>query len=103
MIARIWRGRTLVTRSDDYLAFLKDTGLADYRATAGNRGVLVLQRESNGAAEFTLLTLWDSMEAIRRFAGDKPERARYYPEDLDYLLELEPFVEHYEVAWQDLD
>ena len=50
-----------------------------------------------------MLTLWDSMDAIRRFAGDEPERARYYPEDSEYLLELEPFVEHYEVAWQDLD
>jgi hypothetical protein len=53
-------------------------------------------------AEFTTLTLWDSMDAIRRFAGDEPERARYYPEDPEYLLEMTPFVEHYEVAWHDL-
>jgi heme-degrading monooxygenase HmoA len=103
MIARIWRGRTLAIRSDEYLAVLKDTGLADYRATAGNRGVLVLRRETEGAVEFTVLTLWDSMDAIRSFAGDEPERARYYPEDSDYLLKFEPFVEHYEVAYQDLD
>ncbi len=35
--------------------------------------------------------------AIRRFAGDDVERARYYPEDRAYLLELEPGVAHYEV------
>ena len=103
MIARIWRGRTRADRSDEYLTFLEGTGLADYRRTEGNRGVVVLRREMDGAAEFTLLTLWDSMDAIRRFAGDEPERARYYPEDPQFLLELTPFVEHYEVAWQDLD
>jgi heme-degrading monooxygenase HmoA len=102
MIARIWRGRTRADRSDEYLTFLEGTGLADYRRTEGNRGVVVLRREMDGAAEFTLLTLWDSMDAIRRFAGDEPERARYYPEDPQFLLELTPFVEHYEVAWQDL-
>ena len=103
MIARIWRGRTRADRSDEYLTFLEGTGLADYRHTEGNRGVLVLRREVEGTAEFTLLTLWDSMEAISRFAGDEVDRARYYPEDPQFLLELTPFVEHYEVAWRDLD
>jgi heme-degrading monooxygenase HmoA len=104
MIARIWRGRTRAAQSDEYLSFLERTGFAEYRATDGNRGVLCLRREAaDGVAEFTLLTLWDSMEAIRLFAGDQPERAKYYPDDPDYLLEMTPFVDHYEVAWQDLD
>lgn len=102
MIARIWRGRTAASRSDEYVSFLERTGLRDYRETEGNRGVLLLRRVSDGEAEFTTLTLWDSMDAIRRFAGDEPERARYYPEDPEYLLEMTPFVEHYEVAWHDL-
>ena len=86
-----------------YLAFLEQTGLREYRATEGNRGVLVLLRTVDGAAEFSLLTLWDSMDAIRRFAGDEPERAKYYPEDPSFLLEMPPYVDHYEVAWQELD
>ena len=102
MIARIWRGRTAASRSDEYVSFLEHTGLRDYRETEGNRGVLLLRRMSDGVAEFTTLTLWDSMDAIRRFAGDEPERARYYPEDPEYLLEMTPFVEHHEVAWHDL-
>jgi len=102
MIARIWRGRTAASRSDEYMSFLERTGLRDYRETEGNRGVLLLRRTSDGVAEFTTLTLWDSMDAIRRFAGGEPERARYYPEDPEYLLEMTPFVEHYEVAWHDL-
>ena len=103
MIARIWRGRTRAEQSDDYLTFLERTGFAEYRATDGNRGVLCLRREVEGAAEFTLITLWDSMDAIRRFAGEQPERAKYYPDDPQYLLEMTPLVDHYEVAWRDLD
>lgn len=103
MIARIWRGRTRLDQSDEYLAFLARTGLPEYRATPGNRGVLVLQREVEGTAEFTLLTLWDSMDAIKRFAGEDPDRAKYYPEDPGYLLEMVPLVDHFEVAWHDLD
>lgn len=102
MICRIWRGRTPASKADEYLSILERTGLREYRETEGNRGVLLLRRVSGGVAEFTALTLWDSMDAIRRFAGDQPERAHYYPEDREYLLEMTPFVEHYEVAWQDL-
>jgi heme-degrading monooxygenase HmoA len=44
-----------------------------------------------------LLTLWESEEAIKRFAGTNMEKAKYYPEDEQFLLELEPTVTHYEV------
>ena len=103
MIARIWRGRTPADKADAYLSFLERTGLADYRATEGNRGVLALRRVQDDVAEFTLITLWESMDAIRRFAGDDPDVAKYYSEDPQYLLELAPKVEHHEVAWHDLD
>jgi hypothetical protein len=48
-------------------------------------------------AYLLLLTLWDSLDAIRAFAGPDMERAKYYPEDEAFLLELEPTVTHYEV------
>jgi hypothetical protein len=48
--------------------------------------------------EFLLLTLWESVAAIKRFAGEEYEKARYYPEDKDFLIEMEPFVMHYEVV-----
>ena len=47
---------------------------------------------------FVTLTFWGNLSAIRRFAGDATEQAKYYPEDKDYLLEFEPTVVHYEVA-----
>ncbi len=50
-----------------------------------------------------MVSLWESLAAIRRFAGDDPEVAVYFPEDERYLLELEPGVQHYEVGEIDLD
>jgi hypothetical protein len=58
---------------------------------------LVQRRTEGDVTHYTLTTLWDSIDAIRRFAGDDYERARYYDEDDDYLLEHEPFVTHGEV------
>lgn len=97
MIARIWRGRTRAAQADTYLAYLEATGLADYTRTPGNRGLRVLRRVEGDVAEFLLITLWDSMDAVRAFAGPEPERAVYYPEDDEYLLEKDPTVSHYEV------
>jgi heme-degrading monooxygenase HmoA len=97
MIARTWHGAVPADKADDYHRFLLRTGVPDYRGTPGNRGVFVLRRAEGEVAHFLLLTLWDSWDAIRAFAGDDVERARYYPEDPDFLLELEPTVTHYEV------
>ena len=67
------------------------------RQTEGNLGVFVLRRVGDEVAEFLLISLWDSYDAIDRFAGPERAKAVYYPEDRRYLLELEPEVDHYEV------
>jgi heme-degrading monooxygenase HmoA len=97
MIARIWRGFTREVDKDTYFEYLKKTGLPDYASIPGNRGVWVLRRVREGKAEFTLISLWESYEAIKRFAGADYEKAVYYPEDKRFLLEMEPHVAHYEV------
>jgi heme-degrading monooxygenase HmoA len=96
-IARIWRGRTPASRAAEYVEFLRRKGLPDYAATPGNRGARLLLRIEGDAAEFLLISYWDDYDAIRRFAGDDLERAVYYPEDDEFLLEKEPTVKHYEV------
>jgi hypothetical protein len=96
MIARIWRGMVPTHKADDYYAYLLRTGIPDYRATAGNRGVQLLRRSSGDVTEFQLISLWESWDAIRQFAGDAVEQAHYYPEDAAFLLELTPTVDHYE-------
>jgi heme-degrading monooxygenase HmoA len=97
MIARLWHGAVPATKADAYMRYLEKTGLPDYRATPGNRGVSVLRRLEGEVAHFLLVTLWDSPASIRAFAGADIEKARYYPEDEAFLLELEPTVTHYEV------
>ena len=100
MIARTWHGMTPAARADEYMDYLNKTGLPEYRTTLGNLGVYVLRRIEGNTAHFLLLTLWEDEAAIRRFAGLQMEKAKYYPEDEDFLLELEPTVTHYEVLAQ---
>lgn len=97
MIARIWHGVVPAEKASEYHEYLLKTGVPDYRSTPGNRGVYVLMRLEGKRAHFVLTSLWKSLDMIRAFAGDDIERARYYPEDTEYLLELEPTVKHYEV------
>ena len=99
MIARLWHGITPAARSEAYLDFLVRTGISDYRKTPGNRGAQILMRKEGEVAHFLLISLWDSMKAVRGFASPAVDRAKYYPEDPEYLLELEPNVVHYEVAF----
>ena len=97
MIARTWHGAVRSPDADAYHRYLLDSGVPDLRNTPGNRGVYVLRRVEGAEAHFFLISLWESLEAIRAFAGGEVERARYYPEDRRYLLALEPRVTHYEV------
>jgi len=97
MIARLWHGITHRAKSDRYLEYLKETGVKDYVATEGNKGVYVLRRMEGDRAHFLIISLWNSFSSIEKFAGKDIEKAVYYPEDKDYLLEFEPSVQHYEV------
>ena len=70
MIARIWHGRVPASKSDAYYAYLLQTGMQEYAATPGNKGVQVLRKTEDGVTHFLLVTLWDSVDAIKRFAGE---------------------------------
>jgi heme-degrading monooxygenase HmoA len=100
MIARIWQGRTRPGMGRAYYGYLESTGLKEYKETPGFRDMLVLTRGIGEQMEYVLITLWDNMEAVKRFAGLEPERAVYYPEDDRYFPESErtPNVRHYEVV-----
>jgi len=98
MIARLWHGTVPVERLDAYAAFLRERALPDYLAVPGNLGVQLLLRRDGPVGHVVALTRWSSWDAIRAFAGAEPARAKYYPEDAGFLLECEPFVQHYDVA-----
>lgn len=97
MIARTWHGVTPTSKADAYFEYLEESGVKEYRRTPGNRGVYVLRRTVGDRADFLLISFWDSYDAIRAFAGDDFEKARYFAKDREFLLEFEPNVTHYEV------
>lgn len=99
MIMRIWRGKVPIQKTGDYLAYLKRTGLAEYRKTFGNLGVFVTTRALGDITEFAVVTFWDSKASIQEFAGPNLDTAIYYPDDDQYLLHREPKVEHYDVGY----
>lgn len=97
MIARIWHGRTPVSKAEAYVEYLKVSGVRELQETPGNRGVFLLSKVGPVEADFLVISLWDSTDAIRAFAGADLEKARYFEEDRRFLLEFEPNVAHYEV------
>lgn len=98
MICRMWHGVTPGSKADAYAAFLEQRAVPDYRAIHGNLSVAILRRDETGVSHFMTVTYWESEDSIRAFAGDDPLRAKYYPEDRDFLLEFEPRVQHFTVA-----
>lgn len=98
-IARIWRGATRRSARDRYLTYLEKTGFAEYGSTEGSLGVLGLRRDVGERTEFLLVSLWDSMDAVRLFAGADPRRAVFYPEDDRFLIDADREVAHWEVCF----
>jgi heme-degrading monooxygenase HmoA len=79
MIARIWKGAVRRSDSDAYSRYMTETGVAGYAATDGNAGVWMLRRDVGDNTEFLMFTLWDSLDAVRNFAGEGYEAAVFYP------------------------
>jgi hypothetical protein len=96
MLVRKWVGTIRAKDRDEYIHYLQHTGVRDYQNTTGNAGIL-LRPIGEQAYEVTILTWRESLEAIRRFAGENVDEARYYPEDERFLLSRPRIVEHYEL------
>jgi heme-degrading monooxygenase HmoA len=100
MIIRMWHGRVPVEKAAQYRDFLIRRAIPDYRSVSGNLDVQILERVDGTVVHFITMTHWESLESIRAFAGDDIDDAKYYDEDVDFLLEFEPKVVHYEVVGQ---
>lgn len=98
MIFREWRGRVPAALADPYVSYVARTGLSEYRQTPGNRGAWILVDRAADPVTIVVLSAWESVEAIRGFAGDDIGRARYYPEDARYLLEMPERLRHYTLS-----
>lgn len=96
-VLREWRGRLPSDRVEAYRRYFETTGRADYARTPGHLSTWVFTAPEGPETEFLVLTLWQSRDAIRAFAGPDIERARYYPDDADYLLAPPERVRHYDL------
>jgi heme-degrading monooxygenase HmoA len=98
LIARIWHGRTLTAKADEYEKYLNASGVKKILATDGNHGVEVLRRTDGPQTDFIVISYWESIEAIKKFAGADYQKAVILPRDGEFLVSVEPEVVHYEVA-----
>ena len=101
VVAREWRGRVAPARADEYHRYLLG-GVAKIRSVPGSLGVQVMRRDEAGAVEFTVISYWESREAIKAYAGQDIEKPHHLPKDREMLLELPTRVLHYDVTHTDL-
>jgi heme-degrading monooxygenase HmoA len=100
MIGRIWIGKVLEINRNEFIEYIKQTGLPGLKETEGNLGVQILVKDYETLSQIMIISFWDSEESIRNFTGPDITKARLYPDDLKYLVSMDPVV-HYEVLTKD--
>ena len=99
MIARIWRGTARPDLIDAYVAHLRETTFPQLASIAGHRGAFVLTRPSNDVVDVTVITLWESVDAIARFSGAVPDVAVVPREAQALLNSWDLRAVHWDVAY----
>ena len=110
MIARVWRGVVARDRQAEYVAYVDNTGAAEYRHAQGCRLSMILTRDLDATSdagestardwsgtprvEVIAFSIWDSEAAIQAFAGPDINAMVLYPEDQDFLLEPPTLLHH---------
>jgi heme-degrading monooxygenase HmoA len=98
MIMRMWKARATARGAEDYVRHATNVVFPKVSAIEGHRGGYLLRRQIESDVELIVLTLWESMEAIRRFAGSEPTKAVVEPEARAVLASFDEYVIHFEVA-----
>jgi len=97
---RLWHGEVAIEKADEYEKFMIDRAAPDYGSVEGLIKLYFQRKDEEKKAHFLLVTLWDSINSVKKFTGDNPELAKYYPEDDDFLLEKEKYVSMYKVFYE---
>lgn len=103
MIARTWRGRATTEKADHYQRHFATEVVENLKGIPGSKGAYLLRRTVDGEVEFLAVTLWDSIDAIKRFSGDDPDAAHVEPEGRAALSEFDAFVNSYEIVCNVVD
>ena len=99
-IMRLWHGEVAIENADAYEKFMIERAAPDYSSIDGLLNLSFQRKNEQTKSHFLLVTIWDSMESIEKFAGAEPELAKYYPEDDHFLLAKEKYTSMYEVFYQ---
>lgn len=98
MIVRRWSARASVAGAPKYVAHFRRKVLPQLKRIPGHRGALVLRRVEDGGVELQVLTFWQSMASIRRFAGADVGRAVVEDEARAVLTSFDTRVEHFDLV-----
>ena len=99
MISRIWHGWTKPANADTYESLLKTEIIQGIQGLeiAGYRGIHLLRRDLGNEVEFVTIMWFDSIEAVRTFAGEDYEAAVVPPKARALLARFDARSQHYEV------
>lgn len=97
-VLRLWKGCATEAQSGEYVRHVSEKVFPQIQSIPGHVGAYLLRRSVGNGIEFLVLTLWASMDAIRRFAGPEPEKAVVEPAARAVLSDFDEVVTHYEVV-----
>jgi antibiotic biosynthesis monooxygenase (ABM) superfamily enzyme len=98
VIARLWHGWTAPENADAYEEFLRTKMFPSIHRVPGYLGADLLRRDDGQEIAFVTITRFESLDAVRAFAGENYERAVVEPEARALLSRFDDRSEHYEIV-----
>ncbi|MFX1263676.1 MAG: antibiotic biosynthesis monooxygenase family protein [Promethearchaeota archaeon] len=99
MISRIWHGWTNRENADAYEELLRTEIFANIekQSISGYRGIHLLRRDIDDGVEFVTIMWFDTLEAVKTFAGEEYQVAVVPPEARQLLSRFDNHSAHYQV------
>jgi heme-degrading monooxygenase HmoA len=97
MVIREWRGRASAEQTEAYPDHFHQVVMPELRRRAGFLGAYLCRRLVDDEIEFVVLTRWESMDAIKAFAGEDPARAVVDARAAATLRDFDATVQHFDV------
>ncbi|MFZ3046665.1 MAG: antibiotic biosynthesis monooxygenase [Desulfatirhabdiaceae bacterium] len=97
MIARVWKGWTKSEDADAYEKLLREVVYPGLKKISGYQGGYILRQDNRDETEFVTVNLFESIEAVKAFAGPEYEVPVFEPEARHLLSKVEPIARHYDV------
>ena len=99
MVERHWKGIARKERADEYIDHLKNDTFRKLKEIHGLVSASVLKRDLPDGVEFLVVTKWETIDAIKQFAGEKIDTA-VVPEPVQHImLKYDDKVSHYELSF----